>query len=534
MKLSIYLFRDDVTELNGLILPRHLSGEDAFQELQPSQPLPFEVRAFVQPRRVKPPRWVEFLSTGYSLSHLNLHNEFSSFVLLLKAQGRVFALTFGYGFNTLDRTKLEPAFGLRTSLNALDQHGIRTVDTRNIDLVTRQRRTHVNVGSPVSTFDINVNLDWVRFISGKPVDDSVARSVSGSDSLSVSCDCGLAQLGTKCGQLLALYLSETYRQSFAFIDFLRPLRKGDPFLPQLEATLRQRLAERSPNQLAIAYPEIPDPEKLAVFRLSGHYKHVDVDEVSLEAAYRFMDSYPELDWTSDNIWVVGLGGQEEPVTRRRPLRDYLVCEVDLADGVFLFSLGQWFRAKTDFVEEVRAEVAQIEDLTSTLSLPPIHPGEVEASYNARVASEKGWLLLDRGLLHFPKTRDRIEVCDLLSPAGDFVCVKRLKSSATLSHLFSQASVSAQLLRRHDWYRKETARLIGDRWPAVSVDDVLGNARFVYAIPTDRAGTLASCLFLFSLINLVDHVRSIRASNLGVALCKVGYEVTGSVNGPGSP
>jgi uncharacterized protein (TIGR04141 family) len=96
-----------------------------------------------------------------------------------------------------------------------------------------------------------------------------------------------------------------------------------------------------------------------------------------------------------------------------------------------------------------------------------------------------------------------------------VCVKKLTKSATLSHLFSQGSVSAQLYNGEEPYR---ARVEG----AVPAGGTANNLTptIVYAIGTSRPGALADELFFFSKVNLLSHARIVRQCGLKVALAKI--------------
>ncbi len=115
----------------------------------------------------------------------------------------------------------------------------------------------------------------------------------------------------------------------------------------------------------------------------------------LRKVYYFLDSYSEIPALLNKLWVVGLDLNENPVTHKHSLHDYLVCEIEHDGETYILSLGQWFRADTDYVKYIRKSVAYIEDITNDLALPTIRPGEHEGTYNARVAEEKDWLLLDK-------------------------------------------------------------------------------------------------------------------------------------------
>ena len=113
-------------------------------------------------------------------------------------------------------------------------------------------------------------------------------------------------------------------------------------------------------------------------------------------------------------------------------------------------------------------------------------------------------------------RDRIEVCDLMTERMDLICVKRLRDAPSLSHLFSQGSVSAHLYRSDDAYRDRVNREYHAKWP----DERPSRPTVVYAIGVAWFGPLRDTLPLFSRVNLRNHAATIRRAGLDVALVRI--------------
>lgn len=199
----------------------------------------------------------------------------------------------------------------------------------------------------------------------------------------------------------------------------------------------------------------------------------------------------------------------------------MVCELTQGTETYILSLGEWFFVNNDYVQAVKDRVRNIPDVTEELGILPIHEGETEGDYNERLGIAKDWQLLDKKLFNFSGT-SKFEIADLLTPNAKYLCVKKMSSSATLSHLFAQGSVSAKLLRSVPDVAERARKLYTEKWPE-SDDSALHNPTFVYVIPTKKEGTLSECLFFFSLINLIDHLDTIKAAGYGVARCKVAYQ-----------
>lgn len=127
----------------------------------------------------------------------------------------------------------------------------------------------------------------------------------------------------------------------------------------------------------------------------------------------------------------------------------------------------------------------------------------------------GWACLDKADYYIGGPNQRVEVCDLLTPDKHMVCVKKLTKSATLSHLFGQGSVSAQLYSGEEPYRERVENAVPAGGSANN-----GAPTIVYAIGTDRPGALADTLFFFSKVNLLSHAKTVRQCGLKVAIAKI--------------
>ncbi|MBM6995778.1 TIGR04141 family sporadically distributed protein [Paenibacillus sp. DXFW5] len=520
MKLSVYLLNEDVKEFKQAIQKKYLSGNNPFTELSITGKLNYECIAFLQSNKVKTPKWLDFVGRNFDLSNHTLQNSSNSFLIVLRVSGRLFAVPFGFAYSALDRSKIEQGFGMRVTLNEIDPERIETLDTRNIDLVTKQRRTHVTVGSKVSEFGLNQNIDWIRYVSGKPATKEFASKLSGSDSLAITTETTIEELGELCESLLERFEIDTYKKHFEFIDYLRPLKRADSKIQMLNLELEGLLENRSTQKVTVALPEIPE-SNVDHYKIFMGARSSKLSDITLESFYDFLDDNPDIDNYLDKVHIIGLDSEASPVTAKFKMREFIVAEINNASETYVLSLGNWFQVDNEYVKRVKEVVKALPDITDTLKLPAIKVGEKEGEYNERVSKNKNWLLFDKELLYFSLT-EKYEICDLLTKEMQFLCVKKMYSSATLSHLFAQGSVSARLLRGDSRVEKKVEEAYIQKW---SKQDFLGHdmPEFVYVVPTTKEGPLSECLFFFSLINLVDHVRAIKEVGYKVSLCKVEYE-----------
>lgn len=225
------------------------------------------------------------------------------------------------------------------------------MENRRVGAVTRQQRTHVSRGSRISELGVVLDQDWVRYLAGRSAADDLVGTLAGSDALALSTDLALAELPSLCSKILRRFRAEEYRDGFAFIDQLRPLRRSEKLVEQLETEVAKRVERRDDTDLHLAPPQIPDDSRLAGYRIWANRKHADIDDLDIGALYRALDelaftdgALDELAFTDaalDAIHIADLA-DDGSAGSRDPLARYLVAELPRGDKLYVHSLGSWF------------------------------------------------------------------------------------------------------------------------------------------------------------------------------------------------
>jgi uncharacterized protein (TIGR04141 family) len=520
VKLTFYLFNDTVTDFDAALDQAKLNAEDGFIEIELVDNLPFVAKAFFQQNRKTKPKWLDFISDYVNIDEEEIFNTTNSFLLLIRCENRIFAVNKGFGFGALNRKKLEKGFGLRVVLNEIDPHKIKSIDARNIDTTTKQKRVFINRNSPLYEFDFDFDEDLVNIISGQPSDAALARKLIGSDSLSITADIGFLELGDKCSQLLDSFNKDVYRQNFPFIDYLQVVKDED-LITKLENNLINNIENRSTEKLILAYPEIPDFEQIENFKIwLGRDKKL-IEEVDLEQLYDFLKEN-ELNADIENIHIIGLDNNDQAVTKKYSLHDFVVFETVFSDTRYLLSLNQWFELADNYVDEVNRELQIVPEIEHSF-LPPLLYGQREDEYNQDVVKNRANIvLLDKHNYHV-EGQSRVEVCDLLTQNKEFICVKKYNGSSTLSHLFNQGYVSATLLNDEQQYRQYIINSCPDGFvhPTISERGIEREGiTFVFAIATNTPDQLAENLPFFSKVNLLKTNKAIRRMGFDVKIYKI--------------
>lgn len=479
----------------------------------------------VTPNR-KPPWWRDYISPYVLRSGEldRLMNTSTGAVFFFEAEARRFALTFGQGRHLLQQEAYEHDFGLRVVLNSVDADRIRSVDARTIDELTMHTRRNASRESDFEDFGLDVARDLVRAVAGPPRDETLARGLAGADRLAISTPAQLEELPVLAGRLLSAYESEEYRERFPWLDKLRPV-KDAALQHELNEHLVEDLHERQLDNLHLAPPEVVDPLRLAGFAYST-VRDGDLDPDPRISVYLESLRDPEgLDidrLKADRI--IAYEAEYEQRLDSWSVYRCIVYETEQENYLYVLSGGDWFRVSSDFQQET---IDLVEAMTPlNLDLPKVPAGIEEKDYNQLAARRCDCLNLDRELVHITG-RSGIELCDLLSRNRQLIHVKRRGYSSTLSHLFAQGTVAAQLMLGDQPFRTASRELV-DRIDS-SFTAVLPDARprpedyevgYVVITRATPQNDNPYTLPFFSLVNLCSTVRTLQAFGIKVSIAKV--------------
>jgi len=529
MKLSFYLFNESVRDFSDAIKPEKTEGENAeFVSVSLKASVPFEGRAYFQKNRPTPPKWLDFIAPHIEVEDVeSIQNQTNSFLLLVKVQDRIFAVTTGFGFAAIDRSRLETNFGLRVTLNGVDPVKIKSIEARNIDLVTRQTRTNLNRNSDLSEFDVEFDSELVNRIAGQPKDGAVGKKLAGADSLALTSDAEFDELGDKCTQLLNLYLSDNYKEAFGFIDNVKII-KNKAEIALLEQKLIEAIDRRVPDKLSLAEPTIENEENIEKYKIWYKRHAMEIEEISVASVFHFLNDN-NLFSSSFNtpfdllhkVFIIGIDQGGNAVTKKHSLLEWAVFETQLNGDTYILSLRDWCKIARDFLKQIEQGIAAVKLWEHRL--PDMFLGEKEGDYNRRVAGTfDEFALFDKANAPIIG-RSTAEVCDLLRrDAPHFVCVKKETRSSTLRHLFSQGSVSAELLNDRKEYRQFILDKLPKGWsPSFDLDNPdKPSIVFVYAVSTKAGRSLPQGLPFFSKVNLLHHKRIIERMGFQVRFYQI--------------
>ncbi|OJT21974.1 hypothetical protein BO221_24845 [Archangium sp. Cb G35] len=485
----------------------------------------------------KEPRWVAFIKEGFHDGISFSPSAAAAAVLFVKADSRWFAVTFGQGRHLLKSDSYEIDFGLKVTLNTVDEKKLRSLDSRTFDELTVHTRRQVSRSSALDAFSVDVAQDLLGAVTGEPEDPALAKRLAGRDALALTGPLSFSELATRCRALLKAYKGTQYQQKFPWVDNIRLVR--DPKrIETLNNELLRALNSGDLQKLHLAPPEVIPWDDVAGFRYPGERNgraepHADLD---LTECLKALASHQgvevnDLDLSLDELKrskIRAVFEEHSSEVEKWTLYNCLVAELQDEDALHVLSAGQWFRVEKNFAAQTLQEASAL--VKELKSLPGSIPHEDEETYNKRAAhTTSSLVLLDKKLLKSKGAQTRIEACDLFSASGQFIHVKRKVRSSTLSHLFAQGAVAAETFLRDEHFRKSFKAQVEALNPVIAkiLDSPAEKPdptkyEIVFAVITNAAKkSWPQALPFFSQLNLVRNAQRLRMFGFGVSLCRIG-------------
>jgi uncharacterized protein (TIGR04141 family) len=422
----------------------------------------------------KEPRWASFLREGFTEDVPFTQSATAAAVLFVSAGSRLFAVTFGQGRHLLRPEAFEIDFGLKVTLNSVDEKKLRSLDLRTFEELTLHTRRQVSRSSSLEAFNVDIRRDLLGSVTGEPSDSTLAKRLTGRDALAFTGPLAFSELASKCESLLAHYESTQYRERFPWVDNIRLVREGKT-LDELNGKLVQQLNDGGTEKIHLAPPEVIDWDAVSFLypgeRSGADDGHPDLDLESCLVALAAREGVERKDLElslellkKEKIRTGGEDGLFHP--ERWSIYNCLVAELARTDALYILSAGQWFKIEKTFaaqiLENTKALVREIDHL------PVAHPDEEEGAYNTRAAGSFEFLvLLDKKNKKAKGARTPIEPCDLFSRSGQFIHVKRKLRSSSLSHLFAQGIVAAETFLSDEKFRKDIKRAVEAQNPEIA-------------------------------------------------------------------
>lgn len=413
---------------------------------------------------------------------------------------RLFAVCFGMGRNLLNADVIQDKFGMYTVLNSIDPKTIRSVDLNRLESIPKHDRRQTSKLSKLNTFELNVERDLLRAVTGRAKDvyqAQLGETITGADALRITIDLAIDNLPNRLGEIYEVYKKQDYKTDFGWIDKISPLK--DPArIAQLETELIEKINRNEIDTIWMSIPELVDWNQLNSIR----YSKKGADYYDLEIKSVLSDVFLDEPVTKASLQsrVAYACDNTGNSFIHWSLYKCLYAEIDLNPGIFILNNGQWYQIDSNYETEVKSFYNSATISAQTFS--KAHLNEIEGNYNIRIAQEDPAkrLLMDKRLVKPAPGEDEIEFCDIYTTDKELYHVKRYSGSATLSHLFNQGLVSGELLMQKAFRKNlnqkidkidqdfEHRDLSGWHVAELESDFHRGDYKIIYAIITDSNAT----------------------------------------------
>jgi uncharacterized protein (TIGR04141 family) len=467
----------------------------------------------------KIPEWVEFLFSKQDIPDGYFRgNHSDGAVLIFRSKEAVFALSFGTGHHLIDRDLVARDFGLLVTLNSVDPDKLRSLDKASYEDNPLNTRSQSPKDADIFDLQIDTENDMVYALTGASTVALFGDRVTGRDALTIMPESLLDNLPQILKEAHKRFLAKP-PQKFAFVEDVNRVRDSE-----VEQILNWELSDllgqgTLPANVWVGEPEIVDWEAQTGYSFEKGKKGVVHPTLQLDKLLDHMIHKgvkpSEAALRALKIYVID--ANYLPV-KQWSAYQCLYAEISMGDQVYILRNGAWHVVSDDFVGRVDKALADLE--IDALAMP-VYAHDDEGKYNASCAQPgSSYELLDRKMIPIGGPYDKIEFCDLVRDGRDLIHVKFYRSSATLSHLFAQGSVSAQTFLRDREFRKQlNGRLpTSIKLPVPTDRPNPKTYRVVYAIATSK--TLPRELPFFAKVALKNAIADLGMLGFAVALSRI--------------
>lgn len=407
------------------------------------------------------PKWVEKFFNNQLACSERLKTTSSAGVLLVERsyenERRTFAVCFGYGRSLLVPASIEERFGLITTLNTVNPQELRSLDISRLDTSALKNRIQSSKLAAVADFEFDVEKSLLRQATGLSIDEEMGKSVSGSDSFSMSVEADIQTIGGVLDRCYTKYKSEKYRGAFSWIDHIMPLKKG-VLIETLDDLLLEHIQDDNDQSTWLAVPDIIDWEDISTLK---YEEEGDGHEDILIETFR-QEVLPVRDLTISFLkhkYVSAYNANGE-LRYRWPYYKCFYSEIEHDNKLYMLNAGSWYQVENDYKTQIEAVYNNAP--ISNLELIDYNHDD-EGAYNEALAnSSQLFFLMDKKLIPSGVAGNGIEFCDVYDQSGKMIHVKKYGGSQVIGHLFNQGLVSARMLFDQT-FRTEVNNRLPDGW-----------------------------------------------------------------------
>jgi len=444
-KLSIYMIKDEFE-----------NDEDIIGDYSDS----FEAEGigtiFLGKSHQRPPKWAESFFAG-RIETMNLFtaNARAALVVRIPIEDKngikIFVITMGYGKHMLKDDVIDERFGLKVILNTIEPDSLRRIS--KVDIGGNQKLSNEQLPrkAGIADFGLDINRDLVSHITGISDDAEYAvGTLSGSDVLALTTEVDITNIVEFLKKTYEKYCLSSYEAKFSWVDQIQAV-KDSRLIERLNTTMITEINGGS-SQIWMAVPDVINWDEIQGFKYSGRQElrdDIDIQEVK-DSFRKPLACIEQL----KSKRIQAISALDDSIRHDWPASKCLYGELLLDNDAYCINNGKWYRISKDFVEQVNRDY-------SSTNIAPISFDDFTNAFDSESAyslsfknnNPNDYVVMDAQNLTYGGGHSKIELCDLLSKDKQLIHIKPYSGSSTLSHLFNQALVSADLMLSDSQFRE---------------------------------------------------------------------------------
>jgi uncharacterized protein (TIGR04141 family) len=527
-KLSIYLAKSGI----GCDVSKAINLENSKPPIGMEVP-DLEAILYVKKEPPKPPPpWTKLFTDHQNLPEDTFGGRKAvGAALVVKLKENLFVLTFGTGFHLLKNEAIERDFGLRVTLNSVDPDKLRSLDKANYDHNPLNSRTQSSIDLGVFDLDVDSEMDMLYALTGVSRVPILGSHVTGRDALTLVLEVNLNGLRDILIECLSRYKTSLPKE-FEWVENIQRVKDKD-LHEVLDLELDDILAKGELNKMWLGEPEIIDWESQVGYSFDLYQKTPRHVVLTIDNLIQYF-SEKEISLTTENLkhQVIHINDSEYNSIKKWSVYRCLYAEVSTGLEQYILRNGQWYIVNTDFVNRIDKYLEGFDVCDFEF---PIYSHDREEDYNQFVSDTYNNIeLMDKKFVKIGGPYDKLEFCDLIRDSSEFIHVKYYRSSATLSHLFSQGFVASEAFIGDVDFRKRLNEKLpkSSKLSCVDARPDPSSYKIVYAIATNKK--IPKELPFFSKVTLKNALKTLKTLNYSVSISAIKVDPALELKKKGKP
>ncbi|MBP2167956.1 uncharacterized protein (TIGR04141 family) [Erwinia toletana] len=474
-----------------------------------------------QSKPAKYAEWIDYIL--FSQSELSLEDfsksQSESAIIVCRLDDNIFLIPFGGGHHKIRKDLIERDFGLRVTLNSVDPEKLRSLDKSNYQDNPLNTRNQSTKEVDILSLNIDSELEILSTLTGKSNSPLFGDIVTGRDSLTVIISENILSLDKVLSEAF-LKFRTPLPKNFEWIDNISKV-KDKELCAVLDSELDEVLkSEDQHKDFWLGEPEIIDWDSQIGYCFENYKKAKGVyPTLSLNRLKEYFNKNG-MPFCCDTLkeQKIYIISDTEATYKWWSAYNCLYAEVENNDELFILRNSTWYSVNVDFLKKIDQTLEKLTFYDYSL---PDYNHDREDKYNFEAAKNDSSLFnVDKNLIYHGGGQSKIEFADLIKDGSDLIHVKYYRSSSTLSHLFSQAYVSAELFVSDSEFRRKLNKILPDN---MKIKDILErpdtkNYTIIYAIATNK--DIPKKLPLFSKITLKNAHKSLETLGFNVKIAPI--------------